>query len=547
MYISRVVIKNFKKFRDFTFEPNEKINIIVGDNNEGKSTILEAIHLALTGYYEGNCISNNITQDIFNNGAVNEYLNEIKSNKTIAPPKVTIELYLNDYPDYKGMNNSLHYDGAAIIFEIEFDSNYQSEYNKFLEDSEEIESIPIEFYKTRRYNSKDSDSEIMARSLPLKSVLIDSTKEKNTSYDFVNNLIRENLEEKQINDISMAFRKSRENFIKNKTVIEINKSLGEKKHFMNHSISIDMNMPNKTDWKSTIITKVNNFPYQNAGNGEKSSVKIELALNKSEKIDNKVILIEEPENHLSSGNLNRLLKDIAEKENENQIFVTTHSSFVANKLNLSNLILINDSSKTNFSDISEETKSFFEKRPGYDTLRFILCRKAVLVEGDADELIFQKAYQDKNNKLPIEDDVDIISVGTSFLRFLEFDEKLKKEIYVLTDNDGDVDALEKKYEKYMNKTDYNFIHISYDKETHKDYGQLKKKNGDSFNYDTLEPCIVRANSTEIVNNILQTSFSDEDELIKYMVNNKTECALKIFESNEKIIFPEYIQKVVDEI
>lgn len=47
---------------------------------------------------------------------------------------------------------------------------------------------------------------------------------------------------------------------------------------------------------------------------------------------------------------------------------------------------------------------FFKKIAGYDTLRMILCKKAILVEGDSDELIVQKAYMKMHNgKLPIQD------------------------------------------------------------------------------------------------------------------------------------------------
>lgn len=55
----------------------------------------------------------------------------------------------------------------------------------------------------------------------------------------------------------------------------------------------------------------------------------------------------------------------------------------------------------------------------------ILCKKAILVEGDSDELVIQKAYMlQHNGRLPIHDQVDVISVGTSFLRFLEIAAKL---------------------------------------------------------------------------------------------------------------------------
>lgn len=54
MVITRLIIEGFKGFKDrFCIEFNESVNIIVGDNEAGKSTILEAINLGLTGLYAG--------------------------------------------------------------------------------------------------------------------------------------------------------------------------------------------------------------------------------------------------------------------------------------------------------------------------------------------------------------------------------------------------------------------------------------------------------------------------------------------------------------
>ena len=153
-------------------------------------------------------------------------------------------------------------------------------------------------------------------------------------------------------------------------------------------------------------------------------------------------MLEEPENHLSHSKLNQLVYDIKTKCDDKQILISTHSSFVANKLGLESLILLHDKKTLRLKELSTETKNFFEKLSGYDTLRLLLCKKAILVEGDSDELIVQKAYMLNNKgKLPIENGIDVISVGTSFLRFLEIADKMNKKVAVVTDNDGDVEAL----------------------------------------------------------------------------------------------------------
>jgi predicted ATP-binding protein involved in virulence len=54
--ISHVYIKNFKLFQSFEMSLNPDLNIIVGDNETGKSIILEATALALTKRLNGKLI-----------------------------------------------------------------------------------------------------------------------------------------------------------------------------------------------------------------------------------------------------------------------------------------------------------------------------------------------------------------------------------------------------------------------------------------------------------------------------------------------------------
>lgn len=48
MHIPKARIREFKAFRSFGLEIKDGLNILVGDNDAGKSTVLEAVHLALT-------------------------------------------------------------------------------------------------------------------------------------------------------------------------------------------------------------------------------------------------------------------------------------------------------------------------------------------------------------------------------------------------------------------------------------------------------------------------------------------------------------------
>lgn len=203
-------------------------------------------------------------------------------------------------------------------------------------------------------------------------------------------------------------------------------------------------------------------------------------------------------------------------------------------MGLDHLIFLNDLKSTKLDALNKDTKTFFEKLAGYDTLRLILCKKAILVEGDSDELVVQKAYMINNQgRLPIEDGIDIISVGTSFLRFLEIAKKINKEVSVVTDNDGNVEALKEKYVDYLDSNRKSNITICFD-------GAVDTGDIEDFNYNTLEPKLLKENDRTILNRILGKSYNSDNELHKYMSKNKTNCALSIFDTSEEIKFPQYI-------
>ncbi|MDP3580467.1 MAG: AAA family ATPase, partial [Ignavibacteria bacterium] len=45
--IEKIILKNFKRFRSITLNCNNNLNVYIGDNEAGKSTILEAISIVL--------------------------------------------------------------------------------------------------------------------------------------------------------------------------------------------------------------------------------------------------------------------------------------------------------------------------------------------------------------------------------------------------------------------------------------------------------------------------------------------------------------------
>jgi hypothetical protein len=59
---------------------------------------------------------------------------------------------------------------------------------------------------------------------------------------------------------------------------------------------------------------------------------------------------------------------------------------------------------------------------------------------------------------------------------------------------------------------------------------------------TLEPQIVACNELKTLNKIFKTSLPDKQAIIDFMEDNKTECALSIFNTTESFKFPNYVKQ-----
>ena len=123
MYISRVIIQNYRCLRRADVTLNPDLNIIVGNNECGKSTLLEAIHLALTGQLSGRPIQTELHPHLFNVQSVSDYIAGLKAKHPVAPPSILIELYFTDdraLANLKGINNSQNQDLPGVALSIEF-------------------------------------------------------------------------------------------------------------------------------------------------------------------------------------------------------------------------------------------------------------------------------------------------------------------------------------------------------------------------------------------------------------------------------------------
>lgn len=531
MAIERVIIKNYRVLKDVDIKFNENLNIIVGNNECGKSTLIEAINLALSGQINNRYIQYELHPFLFNIDAINDYINNIKTGVRAQPPKIFIEIYFkkdDSLAILRGINNSLKEDTPGVCFAIELDDNYRAEFAKYVKDSEKLQTIPIEYYAIK-WNSF-AFSGVSSRNIPIKPTLIDASAVKHgpAAGKYVLEIIKDNLSSEEQSQLSLSYRNMKDLFMKDHAIEKINKKLSfGKGSISNKKLSISLDTTSRANWENSIMPQLNEIPLPLVGKGEQSSLKINLAIEST--TDSHLYLIEEPENHLSFSNLHPLIKMISEKSSDKQLIITTHSSFVLNKLGIENVILFNNNKNMTLRELDPDTHDYFMKLPGHDTLRLILAKKAILVEGPSDELIVQKAFLKKHHCTSLEKSCDIISVQSlAFKRFLKISAILNICTTVITDNDGHYQKIKDKYKDFL---DYDFIKICVD---------------DDDACTTLEPQLFKANDLEKLNSIFEKNFDNKEELLSYMSNNKTDCALKIFNSKTDINFPVYIDDAVHE-
>jgi len=143
--IRKIKLFNFKRFKEFAVALDPMMNIIIGDNEAGKSTIIQAIDIALSG--SRNKVETQGIDNLLNADAVKEFMSGEKRIDLL--PKMIIELYFSEMHSLfcNGENNSdtVECDGISLICEPS--EEYSNEIKDVL-DSEDC-CFPYEYYAIR--------------------------------------------------------------------------------------------------------------------------------------------------------------------------------------------------------------------------------------------------------------------------------------------------------------------------------------------------------------------------------------------------------------
>ena len=375
MYIKRLKAFNFKKFKTLDISFKENLNLIIGENESGKSTILQAIDLLLSG--SRNKIETIGLEHLMNDEIIHQFFLD---KKFVNLPELRIEIYfenVND-PEYYGINNSEKARDCGITMICEPREDLSKEISEIL--SQEGTNFPFEFYNINFY--KFGGNPYLGFTRKFKHILIDHSSINNeyATNSYIKTLYTSSIEATEKHIHSNHYRILKTDF-KNNVLKNINDKIPGK----SYEFSLKNNSKNGLENDLTIVE--NNIDILHRGKGRQCFIKTEFALSKNENELN-FILLEEPENHLSHLNMHNLIERINCSKNK-QIFIATHSNIISSRLDLRNAIFVNAENNINakLSGLDKKTAEFFIKAPNRNLLEFILSKKVILVEGDAEHIL----------------------------------------------------------------------------------------------------------------------------------------------------------------
>lgn len=519
-HIESIHIEGFKKFNSIDVPLNPHMNILVGENEAGKSTILEAIRVVLNQQYRN--ADKSILYDLFNAENVAAFKAD-PSVKTL--PRILIELFL--VLDGRGKNDSYFYgevyggrgqktERYGIRFECKFDAEIGSGLEGFIGEG----NLPLEYYSLTWVTFANNPYKIVKR--PLSFLFIDTTAyTAGSSFSYYNkSLFNSKFDNETQARAKNEFRSKLDGAF---DAIALD-PIDDKRKF-----GID---GKKVQLESIISVFEDSILLENRGSGMESLIKTQIAFDKSNAFD--VVLMEEPENHLCLTTMRKMLHEISNNGKESQVIITTHSNMIACTLNLRNILWVTEGCTQSLEDVPSGDAAFFTKADSNALLQLLLSKRAFLVEGATEFILLPKLYEQLTGRTVEADEVAVIPCGgVSYKRYLVIAERANKRIAVITDNDGQFDNITKANE-------YN--------ESHDDQHIFMDQSVEGW---TWEACFYRENE-EALDDFIEVEpgakylFHKKDygPVLGKMLNNKADIAYQMLVSEIEFAVPQYIQEAV---
>lgn len=458
MLLKELKIKNFRLIKDATFNFSPGINILIGENNAGKTAVLDVLRICL-GYKEQNALR--IVKEDFK---VNNELKDIEFDLSFEATDEKEKTYFIEL--YNAQNDMLE---LHFRFHLHKTQNFERIYPRIWGGKNDGNLIPEEIFHLFMYVYLDALRDAKKYLRPGRynklGELFSNIDSKHFSKDYdktnmiieVNNSLEKNLVTDFINEVKEEYIDSHLN-----EITFNNSNLHLKILPLSHEFD---------DWANGLKIKL---PIGNAENpqfleinqnglGYNNLIYIAILLSNLSDLKERedslfiALCIEEPESHLQPQLQNLLFKYLNElnkelnKSKSFQVFISSHSPTLTSKADLDSITILQKSEDNivnlnlKEASFSDENKSYLHKFLDVTKSQLLFSKKVIFVEGISEALlipIFVKKLanelNDPNYDLEKNSVEVVITNGLTFKHFAPlFDEnnKLVSKAAIITDDD----------------------------------------------------------------------------------------------------------------
>ena len=571
MYISELKLENFRKYKNLNIKFNEGLNVIVGENNSGKTAIIDAMRILLGT--QGNEFYRVEREDFYcNNG---KYENEFKITCYIRGINEKEGGMFLEFLSFEEKNENCINAEYCPYIKIETIAKYKENkifFDTFIGDIKDDIGYRIpgeikEFFKVVFLKPlRDAENQMVAKkNSRLAQILLNF--DSDILKDDDNNELVEIIKEAN-KSIKLKTSKIKVKPIGQENEISIIELINDFIEQMNAGdVQSNSDFKIKDNSLKEILERVSiefDSPKEGLGIENLLFTAVEfLLLKNSSYFGLKTVLIEEIEAHLhpqTQLNLINYLTENYSKKEHGQIIMTTHSPNITSKVNIENLLICKDNNVYNmgekYTNLEKGDYRFLSRFLDVTKANLFFAKKLIFVEGDAENLLIPVLAKIILGKTLESEGISVINVGnTAFLRYSRiFQRKDESEFFnikIAIITDLDVRRKKNKDGKWI-ETEKQLIEreerTKKEKESYYDY----KNNIRTFVSPkrTLEYCIAMGKYRKL---LLQSIYEAEKEQNsnKYpdAVKKKIGCkenAEKYLEKNKGLDDNELARKIYEE-